>query len=177
MAIDWRPILFALAASLAAPGQAQTPAQASPASVPQAWTDSGPDAASIRLTEPDCRSTAAANPDEILVCAERSDPYRIDPAILSAGRAVDASPERRPAYQSVGVDKCSPVGIAGCPGRDVIPVTRIALTIARAALMAAKGDDWREVFRTREDEYRLMREAKAKAARDKVRVSLGPRPR
>jgi hypothetical protein len=43
----------------------------------------------------------------------------------------------------------------------------MGLTVARAAALAARGDDWRDAIRIHEDEYRLYKAAEARRARDR----------
>ena len=121
-----------------------------------------------------------ADGDEIVVCAERgeTDRYRIDPALMAVSRTLEKPADRRkPGYQTVGTEQCKPHGIELCPGQDTIPVTAIALKTIQVAALAAKGEDWREALRTRPDEYRLYRQAKAKQGSGKrVSVDLTVRP-
>lgn len=55
------------------------------------------------------------------------------------------------------------------PGRDggMIPLLPAAVKVATAVVKAAKGEDWREAFRTKADDYQLYQEAKREAAAGK----------
>jgi hypothetical protein len=48
----------------------------------------------------------------------------------------------------------------------------MALTALKAAELAAAGEDWRDAFRTRPDQYRLYQEEQARRAK-KSGVSIG----
>jgi hypothetical protein len=51
----------------------------------------------------------------------------------------------------------------------------MALTGLRAAELAADGDDWREAFRTRPDEYRAYEAARAKKGGISIGIVAGSR--
>lgn len=96
------------------------------------------------------------DPAEVVVCGRSEQRYRIDPHVLAAVRAADASPPK-PSLNATGADSC--VG-PNCGGAT-IPLVGMALTVARAAMLAAKGDDWKEAFRTHPDQYEAYRQSEA----------------
>jgi hypothetical protein len=49
----------------------------------------------------------------------------------------------------------------------------MALTAVKAAVLASQGDDWREAFRTRPDQYRAYEDAKARTSRISIGVTVG----
>ena len=124
----------------------------------------------LKTTAPEC----VAATGEIIVCGERSERYRIDPAIMEVSRRQAARNERIPGRDTVVAEKCSPVGANGCRGGDVIPITAIALVALKTAVMVANGEDWRELFRTQPDEFREYEKARdAAKRRNRVSVSVG----
>lgn len=117
------------------------------------------------------------NPDEITICAERNqkDRYRIDPGVLGSDRAANANP--RPEQKLAPKEKCPPHGPV-CEGQGAIPISAIAIVAARTAILAAKGEDWREgLGLTNDQDYEEYRAAKAKEERRRreknVQVGFG----
>ena len=112
-----------------------------------------------------------SNEEEVVVCGRSRQRFRIDPAVLAATRAAEAPPPK-PSLDASRDTSCTG---ANCGGAT-IPLVAIALTVLKAAELAAKGDDWREAFRTRPDAYKQYQDAKAKeAARSEVTVGLAAR--
>ena len=64
-------------------------------------------------------------------------------------------------------ESCSPVGPEGCRGRNEIPVSNIALTLAMALIKLAKGEDLRPMLRQGPSEYELYQRERA-AAEDRL---------
>jgi hypothetical protein len=95
------------------------------------------------------------DPDDVVVCGRSKRAYRIDPDVLAAIRAADAQPPKPP-LETAMTDRC--VG-PNCDGAT-IPLVRMALTAVKAAALAAKGDDWREAFRTHPDQYQVYQQSK-----------------
>jgi len=118
------------------------------------------------------KSKCAGSDVEIVVCGQKgTTAYRIDPAVLSAARSRDAVPEdSRSPQQKADVHSCHDEP-SKCQGSGVIPLLPAALKIAQAALLAVEGEDWREPFRTKADEYQLYRQGKAKQKRVSIGVS------
>lgn len=111
--------------------------------------------------------------DEIIVCRQRGDKYRIDPSVLQAMRAREAVPAQpRPGFADMAATRGC-IGAHACKG-DTVALVSMALTAARAAALAIEGEDWRGPLRTRPDEYELYEEAKARRAREpSAKVGLG----
>jgi hypothetical protein len=126
---------------------------------------------------------SAANPCEsgttadILVCGKRGDHFRIDPNVLEADRAANARPPKPPAH----ADEAT---ASGCVGPNackdgVIPLVGMALAAAKAAALAANGDDWRDAIRTHQDEYRLYKQAEERRRKErgvKIGIAVGNAP-
>jgi hypothetical protein len=113
-------------------------------------------------------------PDEVIVCGKPGERFRIDPNVLEADRAANALPAKPPA-------QADQAGAGGCVGPNsckdgVIPLVGMALAAAKAAALAANGDDWRDAIRTHDDEYRLYKQAEERRRKDrgvKIGVSVG----
>lgn len=116
------------------------------------------------LTVDSCKT---ADPTEVVVCGQSQRRFRIDPAVLAATRAVEALPPKPPITGDVPEASCA--GPTNCEGGSYVPLVGMALTALKAAELAADGDDWREAFRTRPDQYQAYQGAKAK----KGGISIG----
>ena len=115
-----------------------------------------------------CKST---NPAEVVVCGHSHQKYRIDPSVLAAERAVEALPPKGPITVESSQTAC--VGPkCGTDSFGVVPIIGIALVAARAAELAAQGNDWREAFRTHPDTYQAYQDAKTKDA-NQPHISIG----
>lgn len=103
-----------------------------------------------------------AAPGEVVVCGERgTSPYRIDAAVLQAIREKEkAENPRRLSDRSATAESCV-VGPNACPGAGAVDLVGPALLVAKSLINAATGEDWREPFRTRPDDYQLHEQAKA----------------
>jgi len=145
------------------------PLGAQPASV------AAPDEPSLTAPVP-IDACTMINPDEITVCAERNqkDRYRIDPGVLGADRAADPNP--RPEQKLAPREKCPPHGPV-CEGQGAVPISAIAIVAAKTAILAAKGEDWRQGLGLNDKDYDEYRAAKAKEERRrrerKVQVGVG----
>lgn len=150
--IHGKAIGFAATATLlfATPVQAQDPEQP---------ILSSPHLAGYSIAQPDAQPLVpgpitatracvqSSDPAEITVCARTNQPSdRLDPEVLRAERLANATPASPTALQSAMRSKCEPTSHRGCPGRDVIPLSAIALTTVHALILAATGDDWRNAF-------------------------------
>jgi hypothetical protein len=111
--------------------------------------------------ETGCR---ALTPGEVVVCGERgASPYRIDPTILEAMRQKErAANPPRPPERSAGAETCA-VGPQACPGEGAVDFVRPAMLIVAAAVKALQGEDWREPFRTKPDDYQVYQDSKSAA--------------
>lgn len=142
-----------LAASAA---MAQEPA---PKAMAQALSEASP------AHEPKCDSD---DPQAVVVCGRSQKPYRIDPDVLAATRAAEAPPPKPP-VGSAPPEQCTG---PNCGGGSYVPLVGMALTALKAVELAAQGEDWRNAFRTRPDQYRLYQEEQAKRS-TKGGISIG----
>jgi hypothetical protein len=112
---------------------------------------------------------------EVVVCGERErSPYRIDPVSLEVMRQKESleHPDRI-ATREPPPEGCGTVRNE-CSG-GTIPLLQPALRIATAAVMAAKGEDWREAFSNGPSDYDLYQQAKRKHSKVSVGISAGNR--
>jgi hypothetical protein len=151
-------LLFAVAAA-AFSGDAGAQEPASAQSLGQALTNATADHAGA------CKNDDAA---KIVVCGPSQQRYRIDPSVLAATRAAEAPPAK-PALDATADTSC----IGPNCGGGTIPLVGMALAAVRAVELAAQGDDWREAFRTRPDQYRAYEDAKANEKATKGGISFG----
>ena len=142
------PFLFAAAAAAQAAGKALQPSAAA-------------------QVEAECRDSSSA---DLVVCGKGAKRYRIDPSVLEAQRAHDAPPPKPPLTAEMSPESGC-VGPQACKG-GVVPLVGMALVAAKAAALAAEGEDWRDALRTHEDEYRLYQQAEERRAKDR-RVKIG----
>lgn len=147
---------IAAAALLLVPGNA--PAQTAGSEKPKAAADCKP-----------------GNGSEVVVCGERErSPYRIDPVSLDVMRQKEAleHPDRvatrEPAPEACGTVRNE------CSG-GTIPLLEPALRVATAAVMAAKGEDWRQAFRNGPSDYELYQQAKRKRSKVSIGVTASNR--
>jgi hypothetical protein len=157
-----RPFLLLIAASMtpaAAGAQERSPVPAP--ILAEALKDTGA-AADV----PTCKSS---NPAEVVVCGRSAQRFRIDPNVLAATRALETARPKPPLDASTDQSCTGP----NCGG-GTIPLVGMALTALKAAELAARGDDWREAFRTHPDAYQVYEEAKAKKTkRPHVSIEVG----
>lgn len=111
----------------------------------------------------ECKSN---DPSEVLVCGRSNNRYRIDPAVLGAMRAREAAPPEPNRSAEAALTSPGCVGPVECGG-DFLPLVAVALKTLEAATLAAKGEDWREAFRTHQDEYRLYQQSQERRARER----------
>ena len=135
-------------------------------------------AAALAAAEPSgspaSEACASEDPAEILVCGRPGDRFRIDPDVLEASRAREALPPK-PAVTADASPAAGCVGPQACTGNSV-PLVAMALVAAKAAALAIDGEDWREALRTRQDEYRLKKQAEERRARDHgIKIGVGAR--
>ena len=117
----------------------------------------------IPIVEPKCE-TSPPTEGVILVCGLRDERYRIDPVVLAATRSRDSrGGPRAPSHGAMFNEGCSGIGLARCPGQNVVPVSSILLVAATALIKVAKGEDLRPMLHTVPSEYDLYKEAKADA--------------
>ena len=115
----------------------------------------------IPIVEPKCE-TPPPSDGVIVVCGRKDQRYRIDPTVLAAVRSRDSrGGARSDPHVTMFTERCGPVGIATCPGQNVIPVTSILMVALTAIDTIARGEDIRPMLHTVPDEYALYKEAKA----------------
>ena len=110
-----------------------------------------------------CKSS---DPNAVVVCGRSQNRYRIDPDVLAATRAAEALPPKPPLDGTVD-NSCTG---ANCGG-GTIPLVGMALTALKAAELAIEGDDWREAFRTRPDQYKVYEQSRA-AENGRIRIGV-----
>jgi len=113
----------------------------------------------------DCKSE---DPDAVVVCGRSQQRFRIDPTVLAATRRAETLPPKAP-LDATGAQPCTG---SQCGGGSYVPLIPMALKALKAAELAIEGDDWREAFRTRPDQYQLYRSEQAKG-RVSVSVTAG----
>ncbi|HEX5239208.1 MAG TPA: hypothetical protein VFW39_12195 [Sphingomicrobium sp.] len=122
------------------------------------------------VTSPSSKDCKSNDPDSVVVCGRSQHLYRIDPDVLAAERAAEAPPIRAPLTADDAQTAC--IG-AQCGTGGVVPFIGMALIAATAVAMAADGDDWREVFRTRQEQYQAYLDAKARQKKERRVQILG----
>ncbi len=97
------------------------------------------------------------------MCGQRgTSQYRIEPTVLQVIREKElAENPPHPSGPSANADRC-PMGVTNCTGGGTIDLIGPVMLIARSLVEAAKGEDWREPFRTRPDHYQVHEQAKAR---------------
>lgn len=150
--------MIAAAVLLAAAMQAAQPA---PADVSAALKAASPTASA------EC---AKGDGKEVVVCGRSSQRFRIDPDVLDASRARNAVPAKPPVSAEASPSSGC-VGPNACGG-DYLPVVGMALTALKAAELAVEGEDWRDAFRTKPDEYRLYQQSQDKKASGHVSIGI-----
>lgn len=129
-----------------------------------------PERVVIDLTPKPCTSEQADA--DVTVCARRPDDFRIDPGVLAGERALNAPPQDLRTGQQKAIVRDCHAEWTKCQGSGVVPLLPAALKALQAAALAAKGEDWREAFRTKPDEYQAYR-AEQERRRPRVSVSVG----
>jgi len=122
-----------------------------------------PPPASASTSREQCRNaTPSADKDEIVVCAERQEGYRINSDVLEANRATKQRGQRPRIVNNVerAPTLCDQIG--GCHALEQINIVNTALIAAQMLAKAAKGENVGHMFRTRPEatEYELYLEAK-----------------
>src|SRR5690348_11129863 len=114
-------------------------AAAAPASAPASYGPDEPAAPKQRAagTQPCTPTRPGADTREIVICAPRVEPYRIDPDLLEARREKkrNANPPRRP--ERFASNSCA-VGPMGCGPQAGINLVGAALTAVTMAEKAVK---------------------------------------
>ena len=139
--------LFLSIALLAAEPAGQAPASQAPATAPPQ----------------ECRNTTPSpDKDEIVVCAEKQEGYRINTDVLEASRGAKRRGQRPKIvdHTTRAPTLCEHIG--GCRALEQIDLIGTALTAAQLAARAAQGESVGSILRTRPEmsEYELYLEAK-----------------
>lgn len=131
-------------------------------------TTEGPPAAASAPTEqkseePNCAAQAVANPNAIVVCAQRPQGYRLNRDVMEANRDKRRQDAGRPTRPGTMTDNsCEMVGPMGCRGMIGINILSAAATAAEMAARLSKGEEIGSMFVTdpQKSEYELYVEAK-----------------
>lgn len=111
-----------------------------------------------------CADQRPRNDREIVVCAPRSDGYRLNPDVLEAKREAKNGGNRTnppPSYRDTTA--CGSVGPFGCTGTPAINLIAVGMVLATMARRAATGGNVGAMFVTpQKSEYELYVEAKAR---------------
>ena len=111
----------------------------------------------------DCRTTTPTpDKDEIVVCAERQEGYRINPDVMEASRAVKQRGQR-PKIIDNGTRAptlCEHIG--GCSALESLNIVNTALIAAQLLARAAQGESVGDMFKPQPEptEYQLYLDAK-----------------
>jgi hypothetical protein len=111
-----------------------------------------------------CADQRPRNDREIVVCAPRSDGYRLNPDVIEAKREAKNGGNRTnppPSYKDTTA--CGAVGPFGCTGTPAINLIAVGMVLATMARRAATGGNVGAMFVTpQKSEYDLYVEAKAR---------------
>lgn len=153
------PLAIALLAAGAAPASA-APADPAPTKV----ADGAAKAADRCVPAPPTTSQ-----QEIVVCVQKPQGYRLDPDVMEANRAKRSGRPKRP--ERLHDNSCAIVGPAGCMGAGAgINLLAAAITAATMAARLSKGEEIGSMFRTTPEptEYQLYLEAKRNREADEA---------
>jgi hypothetical protein len=97
---------------------------------------------------------------DIVICAERSSGYRLNPDLVEAKRELKIQKLKRP--ENFVHNDCATVGPMGCRGGPYINLIAAALTAAEMAKRLSEGKEIGSMFQTTPEptEYQLYLEAK-----------------
>jgi len=122
-----------------------------------------PKAPAAAPAQPCTATRPGADTREIVICAPRVEPYRIDPDLLEARREKkrNANPPKRP--ERFATNSCA-VGPMGCGPQAGINLVGAAITAVTMAEKAVKGENVGQMFVTdpQPSEYQLYLAAKAR---------------
>lgn len=155
------PVAIALLAQAASAAPAQSPAEvnASPAYGP---TLPAPPKAEtpVKVAERCVSTPPTAVADEIVVCVQRPEGYRLNPDLVEARRAMRSGRPKRP--ERMVDNSCASVGPMGCTGGAGINLLGAAITLGTMAAKAVQGENVGKMFITdpQPTEYQLYLEAK-----------------
>jgi hypothetical protein len=158
-----------LTLALAALAQAAATAAEGPATAPPALYGPAapiapkPAAAPVKPAEPCPPPAAAGSAQEIVICAEKPQGYRIDPDVLKARRQKkSAGRPTRPGPIAMKDNSCTVVGTAPCMNAPMINLLAAAATLAEIGQRLSKGEEIGSLFVTdpQQSEYQLYLQAK-----------------
>lgn len=162
------PVAIALLAQAASAAPAQSPAEvnASPAygptlpAPPKAETPVKVAEAEVQAAERCVSTPPTAVADEIVVCVQRPEGYRLNPDLVEARRAMRSGRPKRP--ERMVDNSCASVGPMGCTGGAGINLLGAAITLGTMAAKAVQGENVGKMFITdpQPTEYQLYLEAK-----------------
>ena len=122
-----------------------------------------PEAPAAKAADEQCRNTTPSpDKDEIVVCAERQEGYRINTDVLEASRAAKGRGQRPKVIDNVERSPTLCEHIGGCHALEQLDLINTALIAAQMVARAAQGESVGSMFRTRPEmsEYELYLEAK-----------------
>jgi hypothetical protein len=157
------PLALVLLAQVA--GEAAAAPAAAPAAIygPAAPAAPKPAAAPVKPAEPCPPPASTGSSQEIVICAEKPQGYRIDPDVLKARREKNsAGRPTRPGPIAMKDNSCTVVGTAPCMNAPMINLLAAAATLAEMGERLSKGEEIGSMFVTdpHPSEYQLYLEAK-----------------
>ena len=157
------PLALVLLAQVA--GEAAAAPAAAPAAIygPAAPVVPKPAAAPVKPAEPCPPPASTGSSQEIVICAEKPQGYRIDPDVLKARREKkSAGRPTRPGPIAMKDNSCTVVGTAPCMNAPMINLLAAAATLAEMGERLSKGEEIGSMFVTdpHPSEYQLYLEAK-----------------
>lgn len=172
-------VAIALLAEVAGAASAYGPSPPAPPPPPSKTTPKPPESKppeSKQAAKPadGCASArASANRQEIVVCVQRPQGYRLDPDVMEAKREMRGGgrPKRPDRMKDTS---CAVVGAAGCIGAGAgINLIGAALTAAEMAARLSKGQEIGSMFVTdpQPTEYQLYLEAKRRREAKEAQVA------
>lgn len=159
---------------------ASAPASAAPPPVPPTVAEAAEERSEDR--KPCTTPLPKEGDQEIVICVERPEGYRINPDIMKAEKGMKRQKLKRP--ERMVDNSCASVGPMGCRNGGGINLLAAAVTAAEMARRAATGGNVGEMFVTepQPDEYQLYleakraREAKQEAAADAAEAAKAEQP-
>lgn len=150
------PVALALLAQAASPASDTAYGPAAPPAVVVSAQPAKPPAGDCSTARPD------PNSREIVICAQRTDGYRLNRDVMEARREMKNGSRPHNPHETVRPNDCATVGPMGCRGGPTINLMAAALTAAEMARRAAKGEEIGSMFKTTpaSTEYELYLQAK-----------------
>ena len=121
-----------------------------------------PERIELPVIQPGC--DRAGDEDTVVVCGRNDRRFRIDPATLSAVRAIERKNDHGNHMRPLAIiGGCSETGPMGCRGEGVIPVSMMAFKALGLIATAIRGEDLRPALRQGPTDYEIYQRAKAEA--------------